>query len=170
MGECILIIGGAKSGKSTYALNLCRDMKKRRIFLATAQPIDEEMKDKIKKHKEERGPGWITVEEPVRIAERIKELNKEDTVILLDCLTLWANNILLHDLDREKELDKLKDALLHSKGTIVVVSNEVGMGIVPSDELSRRYRDFLGYANQQIACLANKVILMTAGIPVIIKS
>ena len=170
MGECILIIGGAKSGKSRYALSICRNIEKRHIFLATAQPIDEEMKEKIRRHKEERGSEWITVEEPVYITERIRELDKEDAIILLDCLTLWMNNLLIYNADVEGEINRLIDTFSNIKGTIIIVSNEVNMGIVPMDELSRKYRDLLEYTNQQIAHLADKVILMVAGIPVTIKS
>ncbi len=170
MGKCILIIGGAKSGKSSYALNICKGLGKKHIFLATAQPIDEEMKEKIRRHKKERGHGWLTVEEPVYIIDKIKELDKEDTIILLDCLTLWVNNLFIYHADLEDEINRLIHTLSSLKGTIVIVSNEVSMGIVPSDKLSRRYRELLGYANQQIARLADKVILMVAGIPVAIKS
>lgn len=170
MGECVLVIGGTKSGKSRYALHLCRATEKKYIFLATAQPIDEEMKEKIKRHKEERSSKWITVEEPVHIVEKIKELDTEETTILLDCLALWVNNLFIYKADVEGEINKLINILSYIKGTIIIISNEVGMGIVPGDRVSRRYRDLLGYANQQIASIANKVVLMIAGIPVTIKS
>jgi len=108
MGKCILIIGGAKSGKSKYALNICKGLGKENIFLATAQPIDEEMKEKIKRHKKERGHGWLTVEEPGYIIDKIKELDKEDTIILLDCLTLWVNNLFIYHTTHIPHLKTLR--------------------------------------------------------------
>ncbi len=168
--DCTFIIGGAKSGKSRYALSIGSKIKdKKKIFIATAQPIDPEMEEKIKKHREERGREWITIEEPLNISERIKELSDKDVLILIDCLTLWVNNLLIYNLDPRKEIEDLIKCLSSFEGMIIVVSNEVGMGIVPQDELTRRYRDLLGYLNQEVAHLSNKVIFMIAGIPIQIK-
>ncbi len=170
MAECILILGGAGSGKSSYALSICKDFKKK-IFLATAQPVDEETKEKIRRHKEERGADWITIEEPISIADKIKEFSQsKDTVILLDCLTFWINNLMFEKIDVEKEIQALKNAILDFLGTIVVVSNEVGLGIVPAEKESRKYRYYLAHANREIAQISKKVIFMIAGIPVFIKS
>jgi adenosylcobinamide kinase/adenosylcobinamide-phosphate guanylyltransferase len=169
MAECILILGGAGSGKSSYALSMCKNFKKK-IFLATAQPIDEEIKEKIEKHKKERGTDWITVEEPVSVAEKIKSLSQTDTVILLDCLTFWINNLMLKGSEVEKETYALKEAILTSPGTVIVISNEVGLGIVPAEPESRKYRYYLASANKEIAQISKKVIFMIAGIPLFIKS
>ncbi len=172
MGLSILVIGGARSGKSKYALNLCNKIdKKKYIFLATAQALDKEMEKKIKKHKNERGSKWITIEEPVNIVDRIKEEDNINTIILLDCITLWINNLFMkRKYTIEKEISNLLKVISKIKGDIVIVSNEVGMGIVPNNQLTRKYRDILGYANQHLAYCVNRVVFMVAGIPIIIKS
>jgi len=168
--DCIFIIGGAKSGKSRYALSIGNKFKdKKKVFIATAQPIDPEMEEKIRRHREERGKDWITIEEPLNISDRIKELSNKDVLILIDCLTLWLNNLLIHNLDPKREIENLVKSMSSFEGMLIVVSNEVGMGIVPQDELTRRYRDLLGYLNQEISHLSNKVIFMMAGIPIQIK-
>jgi len=169
MAECILILGGAGSGKSSYALSICKSFKKK-IFLATALPIDDETKEKIKRHKEERSADWTTIEEPLYIAQKINEFSESDSVILLDCLTFWINNLMFEGAKVEKEIQVLKKAILEASGTIVVVSNEVGLGIVPAETESRRYRYYLATANKEIAQISKKVIFMIAGIPVCIKS
>ena len=170
---CMLVLGGAKSGKSRFALDLCNSLQKRRIFLATAQALDPEMKERIKRHQEERGGEWITVEEPINIVHQIRLFDREDTAILLDCLTLWLNNLYMqYDEDKEsigQAIDDLLGQLSIIRGIVVVVSNEVGMGIVPGDRLSRRYRDDAGSANQRIAQIARKVVAVMAGIPLVLK-
>lgn len=170
---CMLVLGGARSGKSRFALDLCNGLQKKRIFLATAQALDPEMKERIKRHQEGRGGEWITVEEPVNIVQQIRSFDSEDTVILLDCLTLWLNNLYMqYDEDQQsfgKQIDNLLGQLSLIRGVIVIVSNEVGMGIVPGDRLSRRYRDDAGSANQRIAHLARKVVVVMAGIPLVLK-
>ncbi len=169
MAECILILGGAGSGKSSYALSICKSFKKK-IFLATALPVDNETREKIKRHREERGADWITVEEPLYIGQRINEFSEADSVILLDCLTFWINNLMFEGAEVEKEVQVLKKAISHASGTIVVVSNEVGLGIVPVETESRKYRYYLATANKEIAQISKKVIFMIAGIPLFIKS
>ena len=170
---CVLVLGGAKSGKSRCALDLCNGLQKKRIFLATAQALDPEMKERIKRHQEERGGEWITVEEPINIVHHIRSFDGEDTAILLDCLTLWLNNLYMqYDEDQESIEQAIEDLLRQLsiiRGAIVVVSNEVGMGIVPDNRLSRRYRDDAGSANQRIAHLARKVVTVMAGIPLVLK-
>ncbi len=171
---CILIIGGAKSGKSRYALDLCgRFEKKRKVFLATAQAWDEEMEERIRRHKEERGPDWGLVEEPLKVAEVIRTTDRSDTVILLDCMTLWLNNLFMkHENDEasiREEMDGLAAVLSEVKGVVVLVANEVGLGIVPGDPLSRKYRDVAGAANQALAGLSRKVFLVAAGLPLALK-
>ena len=170
---CMLVLGGAKSGKSSFALNVCNSLNKKRIFLATAQALDQEMEERIRRHQAERGSGWRTIEEPLKVAEMIDSLDSEDTVILLDCLTLWLNNLYMeHGEDQElidEAIENLALQLTDIHGAVVVVSNEVGMGIVPDNKLSRTYRDTAGYMNQRIARLSGKVVAVLAGIPLVLK-
>ena len=170
---CMLVLGGAKSGKSSFALNVCNSLNKKRIFLATAQALDQEMEERIRRHKLERGDGWCTVEEPLKVAETIGSLDSKDTIILLDCLTLWLNNLYMeHGEDQEtidKDIENLARQLADIRGAVVIVSNEVGMGIVPDNQLSRIYRDTAGYMNQRIARLSGKVVAVLAGLPLVLK-
>ena len=170
---CMLVLGGAKSGKSSFALNVCNSLDRERIFLATAQALDQEMEERITRHQAERGDGWRTIEEPLKVAETIGSLDSKDTVILLDCLTLWLNNLYMeHGEDQEKiekAIENLARQLADIHGAVVVVSNEVGMGIVPDNQLSRTYRDTAGYMNQRIARLARKVVAVLAGLPIALK-
>jgi adenosyl cobinamide kinase/adenosyl cobinamide phosphate guanylyltransferase len=170
---CMLVLGGAKSGKSSFALSVCNSLNKKRIFLATAQALDQEMEERIRRHKVERGSGWRTIEEPLKVAETIGSLDSEGTIILLDCLTLWLNNLYMeHGEDQEaidKAVEDLARQLTDIRGAVIVVSNEVGMGIVPDNQLSRTYRDTAGYMNQRIARLAVKVVAVLAGLPLVLK-
>ena len=170
---CMLVIGGAKSGKSRFALNVCNSMNRKRIFLATAQALDREMEERIRRHREGRGEGWHTVEEPTHIADKIRDLDNEDTIILIDCLTLWLNNLFMKYGEFRQPVNELCDEfveqLTKAKGVIIVVSNEVGMGIVPDNDLARVYRDVAGSLNQRIAGTARKVVAVMAGIPVLLK-
>ena len=170
---CMLVLGGAKSGKSSFALNVCNSLNKKRIFLATAQALDQEMEERIRRHQAERGSGWRTIEEPLKVAEMIDSLDSKNTIILLDCLTLWLNNLYMeHGEDQEaidKAIEDLARQLEDIRGAVVVVSNEVGMGIVPDNQLSRTYRDTAGYMNQRIARLSGKVVAVLTGIPLVLK-
>ena len=170
---CLLIIGGAKSGKSRISLDICNALGKKKIFLATAQAFDEEMRDRIDRHRRERGKDWTTIEEPMEILKKIKESDTEDSVILVDCLTLWINNLFMKYGDSpqpvQKSIEELIQGLGQIKGVVILVSNEVGMGIVPENDLARVYRDMAGSLNQRIAALAKKVVAVIAGIPVVIK-
>lgn len=170
---CMLILGGAKSGKSSLALDVCKALDGKRIFLATAQALDQEMEDRIGRHQAERGRGWRTIEEPLKVTETICALDNKDTVILLDCLTLWLNNLYMeHKEDQEainEAIEKLTLQLAKIQGVVVAVSNEVGMGIVPDNKMSRTYRDIAGSANQRIARVAGKVVVVLAGIPLLLK-
>ncbi len=170
---CMLVLGGAKSGKSSFALEICDGMDKKHIFLATAQAWDQEMVERIQRHQEERDDKWRTVEEPVDIDAKLNEFDNEETVILIDCLTLWLNNLFMKfekDYDRIYQgIDELAGRLLNIRGAVVLVSNEVGTGIVPENPLSRRYRDAAGFANQRIASVARKVVVTFAGLPMVLK-
>ena len=170
---CVLVIGGAKSGKSSISMEICDGLDRKKIFLATAQALDNEMRERIERHKEERGGDWITVEEPMEIVDKISEFDSEETIILLDCLTLWISNLFMEYGDADEfinsAIDEFIECLGNIKGIVVVVTNEVGMGIVPDNELSRKYRDVAGSANQKIADIAKKVVAVMAGIPLVLK-
>ncbi len=143
------------------------------MFIATAQALDDEMKERIERHKRERGDDWLTIEEPVRVPEKIRELDGRETVILIDCLTLWLSNLIMEHGESLRSVNESLDALIkqleRTKGSIILVSNEVGMGIVPENDLARNYRDLAGSLNQRIAAIACKVVAVIAGMPLILK-
>lgn len=169
----ILITGGARSGKSQHALNTVASYGKRKIYLATAQPLDHEMQERIENHRRMRGKDWITIEEPLRVSRVLKEIGESCDVVILDCLTFWISNLLTnYETDQGgiiNEIKKLAQSAREFKGTLVIVSNEVGMGIVPENRLSRQFRDLTGYANQKIAEIADEIIMMVSGIPLKVK-
>jgi adenosylcobinamide kinase / adenosylcobinamide-phosphate guanylyltransferase len=170
---CVLITGGAKSGKSTLALSMCNDPDMGHIFIATAEAMDGEMEERIRRHRAERGDKWTTVEEPLDILARIGELDRGDAIILVDCLTLWLSNLFMRHEDNHEEIyrriNDLAAGLSSLKGIVVLVSNEVGMGIVPENRLAREFRDAAGYMNQRIGAVAKKVVITFAGLPMILK-
>lgn len=168
-----LILGGARSGKSRYSLNQGNEAAfERRIFLATATAGDEEMKLRVRKHQTERGPQWETLEEPYHLAKTLLGLNSsEKTLIVVDCATLWLSNLLCGmggaplSMDQiEKELDGLLKALSQSPSTVRIVSNEVGLAVVPDNALGRQFRDLQGLLNQKLASQADEVFFMIAGL------
>ncbi len=174
------IIGGARSGKSRFALDLANKSVLseggQKVYIATAQALDNEMKERIEKHKKERSvvdsthrAEWITIEEPLDIAALINNIHAKYDVILIDCLTLWLSNLMLADKDIETEIETFCSSLSTVRCPLFTVSNEVGMGIVPDNELSRRFRDMAGHLNQKVAGIANEVYSVTAGIPLKIK-
>ena len=171
------IIGGARSGKSSFALNEASKIEGQKIYIATAEALDEEMKERIEKHRKERGNDWDTCEEPVNISDLLLTMNNKGNAVLLDCLTIWLSNILLRAENAEQghespeeSIRKFIDSLKKLNGPeLFIVSNEVGAGIVPENKLARRFRDLAGTLNQQVAEIADEVYLVTAGIPVKIK-
>ncbi len=168
-----LVLGGCRSGKSRYAMERADAMAvDGKLYLATSVPTDPEMEKRVARHQAERGPGWQTVEEPVLIDESIAVAGRTARVILVDCLTLWTSN-LLFDQKNEAEImvsvDLLSKALKACPCPVILVSNEVGYGIVPENALAREFRDMAGLVNQRIAAVADKVFLCVAGIPVQIK-
>ena len=161
-----LVLGGARSGKSRYALEKARAIQGTRAFLATAEPSDEEMTARIRQHREERGEEFSTIEEPIELRRIIIE-SKFD-VLVVDCLTLWLSNITF--ADRTTEIDALEQAAQSARGTIIFVTNEVGSGIIPTDHaLSRDFRDRAGILNQRIAAISQEVYFMVFGQPLRIK-
>jgi adenosylcobinamide kinase/adenosylcobinamide-phosphate guanylyltransferase len=168
------VIGGARSGKSSFALKTASALEGQKAYLATAEALDQEMKERICKHKEERGATWDTHEEPVKIAVMLQGMMDRYDVVVLDCLTLWLSNLVCNNMDCDKEINDLMNVLQNAKretrnAKLFIVSNEVGMGIVPENELARRFRDFAGILNQKVAEIADEVYLVTAGIPMKIK-
>lgn len=172
MKKLILILGGARSGKSSYAVELAKKFKRKVAFIATSTSFDEEMAKRIKLHKSSRPRQWKLIEEGKNIGQILPAIKDKYEIVLIDCLGLLVSNLLednLKDKEIERRINKLIDAILKVNFTTIIVSNEVGSGIVPVNALARRFRDLLGLLNQMIAKKADKVIFMQAGIPVIIK-
>jgi adenosylcobinamide kinase/adenosylcobinamide-phosphate guanylyltransferase len=177
MSKLIFITGGARSGKSSYAQKLADTLGGKRAFVATCPPLDGEMVYRIKRHQKERGPDWVTLEAPEDLVSAFNTTPTCD-VYLLDCLTLWINNLMFRAQESDNVISE-DDAAARCHGlielwarvsyTVIVVSNEVGMGIVPADASTRRYRDLVGRANQVIARAADEAWLMSSGIPVRLK-
>ncbi len=174
--KIVFITGGARSGKSTFALKEASKILGNKAFIATAiwtygdTPIqDEEMKERIEKHKKQRGNEWDTYEEPVKISDVIKNIKDKYNVIVIDCLTLWLSNLFFNNKNVEKDIESLCNTLSSLYCTVFIVSNEVGSGIVPENKLARKFRDNLGILNQSIAEIADEVYMMIAGIPLKIK-
>ncbi|WP_028470229.1 bifunctional adenosylcobinamide kinase/adenosylcobinamide-phosphate guanylyltransferase [Neptunomonas japonica] len=163
------IIGGARSGKSSYAESLAKNSGSDVIYIATAQAYDDEMQERIQQHKHQRPSQWSTFEEPIEISDVINNKSSSTNCLLIDCLTLWVTNLLCENKSIDDCKQQLIDALSNAKGDIILVSNETGMGVVPMGKLTRRYCDEAGWLHQEIAALADQVVLMVAGIPVIIK-
>ncbi len=166
MRNFIFITGGEKSGKSRYAVELAKKFGTNRIFIATATAFDSEMKKRIENHKKERKQAFETIEEPIKLGNALKNIKNTD-ICVIDCLTVWTNNLIY--FDKTNEIDRLLDAINTIKFNIIFVSNEVGMGIVPNNELSRRFIETLGFINRRIAEISNEVIFMISGIPLYVK-
>ncbi len=169
--ELVLVLGGARSGKSSWALRYAEERHDSCLFLATAEVLDEEMEQRVKLHKESRGSKWKLLEEPLAIAGALETKCTGMDIVLIDCLTIWLSNVLLK-IGEERATsyqDRLLSALAQRKQNLIVVANEVGMGIVPQYALGRKFRDFAGMLNQEIAALADKVVFLTAGLPVFLK-
>ncbi|HLO27706.1 MAG TPA: bifunctional adenosylcobinamide kinase/adenosylcobinamide-phosphate guanylyltransferase [Anaerolineales bacterium] len=179
MSRLTLILGGARSGKSSYAQSLAEQIGRPVTFIATAQALDEEMSRRIQKHRTERPANWETLEIPLNVAAHVQQTHSD--VVILDCITLLINNLLMQfvkdDLVDEvpfkeavqKEIDELVGSIHEQDLHWIIISNEVGLGLVPPYQMGRVYRDWLGWANQCLAREADKVILMVAGIPTVIK-
>ena len=169
----VLILGGAKSGKSSHAQALAEKWGGRLIYLATAQAMDQEMTRRIARHQADRGPAWTTLEEPLELEAALKKADGPDTVFLVDCLTLWLSNLVLGanlDDDQVSERGRALAELLPSlKARIILVANEVGLGIVPENALARRWRDLAGSLNQRLARSCDAVLFIAAGLPLALK-
>ncbi len=165
-----LILGGAKSGKSLYAEQQISSLPGPYAYLATGQALDEEMKLRIQRHKERRGAQWETFEAPLHILEILEALQNKGKPALFDCLTLWLTNLLLQgDEEPEAAISRLTGFVTTCSYPLIIVSNEVGCGIVPENALARRFRDLAGAANQQLARACRSVSFVSAGIPLALK-
>ena len=176
MSELVLVTGGSRSGKSGIALEFVENRPGERLFLATSPMVDEEYDERISLHKREReGRGWQTVEEEINLIGVIDEKKDEIEVFLIDCLTLWVNNLLFHNNNEltlnqlSNECSKLIEKIKEYDGTVVMVTNEVGLGVVPESKLARLYRDLVGSCNQLMAKKADRVFLVSCGIPLQLK-
>ena len=169
MADIVFITGGARSGKSSFAMKMAKQVSSRPVYLATARVWDDDFKTRINRHKKERGEEWTNIEEE----KSLDNLKLKGKTVVLDCVTLWITNI-FHDnsYDFEKSLTQAKtiwNAFAENDFTLFVVSNEIGMGVHAVDEVSRKFTDLQGFINQFIANMANDVYLMVSGIPVKIK-
>jgi adenosylcobinamide kinase/adenosylcobinamide-phosphate guanylyltransferase len=165
----VLVLGGARSGKSAYAERLVAESGLERVYVATGEPGDPEMAERIAHHRRRRGDDWRTVEAPTQLEDVLEAEATEGRAVLVDCLTLWLSNLMLAGLDVEARSERLSLLMSRLPGLLVFVSNEVGLGVVPDNPLGRRFRDAQGRLNQAIARAADRVILMAAGLPLVLK-
>jgi len=165
----VLVLGGARSGKSRMAQQWAESASETRILLATAQAFDDEMSARIAHHRSTRDASWQTKETPLDLTEAVRANACPGKVVLVDCLTMWLSNIMLDGRDAGRETDRLVDALKSVEGPVLLVSNEVGQGIVPATALGRSFRDEQGRLNQRIAEVCDAVVFVAAGCPVLLK-
>ncbi len=173
MHPTTLIIGGCRSGKSRHALELADTIGgRRKFFVATCVPQDEEMTARVQRHQRERGADWQTLEVPLELAEAVEQHGPKADIMVVDCLTLWVSNLMADlgdDDDVMRKIDTLCKVLAHPPCPVILVTNEVGTGIVPENPLARRYRDLAGWTNQQVAAACKQMIWMVAGIATKVK-
>ncbi|CUW37773.1 adenosylcobinamide kinase/adenosylcobinamide-phosphate guanylyltransferase [Magnetospirillum sp. XM-1] len=162
-----LILGGARSGKSAYAESLFGDQPA--LYLATGQALDGEMAERIDHHRRRRGPGWSTLEDPLDLPETLDNVMRPDRPILVDCLTMWLSNLMHAGRDIDRAVDRLCEVLAAPAGPVVMVSNEVGLGLVPETRMGREFRDHQGRVNQRVAAQCRRVVFVAAGLPLILK-
>jgi adenosylcobinamide kinase / adenosylcobinamide-phosphate guanylyltransferase len=177
VARTILITGGSRSGKSDYALQLAEELPEPWVFVATCPITDDEMADRIRKHRDRRSSKWITIEEPVLLSKAVGEQSNAG-VILIDCVTLWINNLLynaekqnktISEADIERLCGELAASCRVVQSTVIIVTNEIGSGIVPENKSTRLYRDLVGKANQVIASYADEVYFVACGLPLALK-
>jgi adenosylcobinamide kinase/adenosylcobinamide-phosphate guanylyltransferase len=164
-----LILGGARSGKSRRALALAERSGSNPIFIATAEALDDEMADRISRHKDERASPWSTLEAPLDLTSAIDQAAARGDVCLVDCLTLWLSNLMHHQRDVRAQTDLLCRAIADTSSPIILVSNEVGLGLVPETPLGRAFRDEQGRLNQAVASVCDRVEFIAAGLPITLK-
>jgi adenosylcobinamide kinase/adenosylcobinamide-phosphate guanylyltransferase len=166
----ILVLGGARSGKTTFAERLAMRTGQKPVYLATAEALDREMRERVETHRRARAGRFATIEEPINLTEALIESSKEFDTILVDCLTLWITNLLGHGVNVASAVDELAVALRQIKtARVILVSNEVGLGIVPDNALARTFRDLAGAAHQRLAEICEDVYFVAAGLPMTLK-
>lgn len=163
------MLGGARSGKSRYAQARAEALPGDLVFVATAQALDDEMTARIACHRADRGARWRTIEAPLDIAAIVDAEARAGRVLLIDCLTLWASNLMFAQRDIESEAERLAAAVGRAAGPVILVANEVGLGIVPDNALARRFRDVAGTINQAVAATADEAMFLAAGLPLRLK-
>jgi adenosylcobinamide kinase/adenosylcobinamide-phosphate guanylyltransferase len=164
-----LVLGGTRSGKSAFAERLVRGSAPRKIYLATATPGDDEMRQRIAHHRLRRGDGWRTIEEPLELTAALARASAADCAVLVDCLTLWLSNLMHAGRESDSEMQRLTDWLRQATAPVVLVSNEIGLGLVPETPLGRRFRDAQGRLNQAVAAAVANVVFVAAGLPLWLK-
>jgi len=169
--ELVLVLGGSRSGKSSWALRYAEEKYQPCIFIATAEVMDEEMAERVRLHKESRGPAWELIEEALNIDNALETGCVRAEAVLIDCMTVWLSNVLLKRGREDVAVyqNRLLEVLSRRRQPVIIVSNEVGSGIVPEHPLGREFRDLAGTLNQKLAAIADRVVLTVAGIPVNIK-
>lgn len=170
MGSHILILGGARSGKTSLGERLAQNLGKSPAYLATAQALDEEMAERVSAHQLQRGHAFITIEEPLELADALEATRGVHDVVLVDCLTLWISNLLGAERDVAREVEDVVSVLESMDLTrVILISNEVGLGIVPDNALARAFRDLTGWTHQRLGAVANDVYFVAAGLPMVLK-
>lgn len=164
-----LVLGGARSGKSAFAEKLVLDSGLKPIYIATSQVWDEEMRARVDAHIERRGDDWVCVEAPIELENALRDADQSGNAILVDCLTLWVTNLMMAEANIGDRFSTLIEQIQHTKAPLVLVTNEVGLGIVPENKMAREFRDHAGKLHQDIASIANKVFFIAAGLPLQMK-
>jgi len=172
-GTKVLVTGGCRSGKSAYALSLVSEAPSK-LYIATATVTDEEMAERVRRHRQERGPSWRSVEEPIDLAGAIEREPGPGEPVVVDCLTTWVTNLMLQDEAGAEarvlsEADRLVEAVRRAPNTVVLITNEVGSGVVPPYPLGRAFRDLAGWVNQRAGRAADRIVLMVSGCPLVVK-
>lgn len=166
-----LILGGARSGKSRFAEQQAQLSGLNVIYIATAQILDEEMRERVQHHQHQRPSEWQVIEEPLYLAEKLKQIDQPNQVILVDCLTLWISNLLMHDDSalQMQQCEQLLDTISTLASRLILVSNETGLGVVPMGQISRKFVDESGRLHQRLGQIAEKVVFCVAGFPMVLK-
>ena len=165
----MLVLGGARSGKSRYAQAQADASGLDKCLVATAEAGDEEMADRIARHRADRGRDWITIEEPIALAAALRREGRAGRIVVVDCLTLWLTNVMLSGAPLRERIDELAEALADRTGPVILVSNEVGLGIAPATPLGREFRDWQGRLNQDLGGVCDTVVCVTSGLPRLLK-
>jgi adenosylcobinamide kinase/adenosylcobinamide-phosphate guanylyltransferase len=169
-GRTHLILGGARSGKTGYALKLATDSRLERCMVATAEAFDSEMTQRIALHRAERHESWRVWEVPIDLVGALHEISRPDRIVVVDCLTVWLSNLLLKEIDHASEVARLAACVNRKAFPLILVSNELGLGLVPETSLGRAFRDMHGQMNQTLAAACDHVTFVAAGLPLVLKS